>query len=116
MQPSWVMSQPELAGHYSIVASAPVQEFGGDEAQRRVVLLKARQEMAQAIRVHVESTLKIGMTEHNGQVDRSFDREDRISSAVALRLGQGRVIEEWRDPLDNMLYVWYATPNDSLKQ
>ncbi len=107
--PAWILN-PDKPGYQGVVGSAPKQDWGGREAQRRVALMKARQELAQMVRVQVESTTRSQVEEHAGKVSRDSDIETRLQSSVALSLDQARVIEEWVDPQSGELYLWLVTP------
>ena len=108
--PSWILN-PEKPGYQSVVGSAPKQDWGGREAQYRVALMKVRQELAQMVRVQVESTSKYHVEERAGKTSSEADTETRLRSSVDLRLDQARVIEEWTDPQSGVLYIWLVTPN-----
>lgn len=108
--PVWVMN-PDKPGYTSVVASAPKQDWGGHAAQYRVAQMKARQELAQMVRVRVESTNRSGTEDRAGAVSRSGDVETRIQSSVDLILESARVIEEWTDPQSGELYIWLVTPD-----
>lgn len=107
--PAWVMS-PEKAGHVSVIGSAPKQDWGGHAAQYRVAEMKARQELAQQVRVRVESINRYQTEDRSGTVSRSSDVETRLQSSVDLILEKARVIEEWTDPRSGELYIWLVTP------
>ena len=51
--PAWVLN-PDKPGYESVIGSAAKQDWGGHAAQYRVAMMKARQEMAQRIRVRGE--------------------------------------------------------------
>lgn len=108
--PAWVMN-PDKPGYTSVVASAPKQDWGGHAAQYRVAQMKARQELAQMVRVRVESVNRSGTEDRAGTVSRSGDVETRVQSSVDLILEAARVIEEWTDPQSGELYIWLVTPN-----
>lgn len=108
--PSWVLN-PDKAGYVSVVGSAPKQDWGGHAAQYRVAEMKARQELAQMVRVRVESTSKFATEDRAGKVSRSADIETKMQSSVDLSLESARVIEEWTDPKSGELYIWLVTPN-----
>ncbi|MBI5006991.1 MAG: LPP20 family lipoprotein [Nitrosomonadales bacterium] len=108
--PAWVLN-PEKPGHTSVVASAPRQDWGGRAAQFRVAEMKARQELAQMVRVRVESTNQSRVEDRAGAVSRSGDVETRLQSSVDLILEKARVVEEWSDPQSGELYIWLVTPN-----
>ena len=107
--PSWVLN-PDKPGYQSVVASAPRQDWGGHAAQYRVAEMKARQELAQMVRVRVESTNQYTTEDRAGKVGRSADVETRLQSSVDLSLESARVIEEWTDPQSGELYIWLVTP------
>ena len=108
--PSWVLN-PAKPGFQSVVGSAPKQDWGGHAAQYRVAEMKARQELAQMVRVRVESTNQYMTEDRGGKVSRSADVETRLQSSVDLSLESARVIEEWTDPKSGDLYIWLVTPN-----
>ena len=109
--PSWVLN-PDKAGFVSVVGSAPKQDWGGHAAQYRVAEMKARQELAQMVRVRVESTNKFSTEDRSGKVSRTADIETRMQSSVDLILESARVIEEWTDPKSGELYIWLVAPNN----
>ena len=108
--PSWVLN-PDKPGFVSVVGSAPKQDWGGHAAQYRVAEMKARQELAQMVRVRVESTNRYATEERAGKVSRSADMETKLQSTVELTLESASVIEEWIDPQSGELYIWLVTPN-----
>jgi hypothetical protein len=108
--PSWVLN-PEKAGFVSVVGSAPKQDWGGHAAQYRVAEMKARQELAQMVRVRVENTSQFATEDRAGKVSRSADLETKLQSSVDLSLEAARVVEEWTDPKSGELYIWLVTPN-----
>lgn len=107
--PAWILN-PDKPGYQSVVGSAPKQDWGGREAQYRVALMKARQELAQMVRVQVQSTNIYKVEDHDGKISRDSDIETRLQSSVGLSLDEARVIEEWTDPQSGELYLWLATP------
>jgi hypothetical protein len=107
--PAWILN-PDKPGYQGVVGSAPKQDWGGREAQYRVALMKARQELAQMVRVQVESTTRSRVEDRAGKVSRDADIETRLQSSVSLSLDQARVIEEWVDPQSGELYLWLVTP------
>ncbi len=108
--PAWVLN-PDKAGYVSVVGSAPRQDWGGHAAQYRVAEMKARQELAQMLRVRVESTNRYATEDHAGKVGRSAELETKLQSSVDLSLAAARVAEEWTDPQSGELYIWLVTPN-----
>lgn len=109
-RPAWILN-PDKPGYQSVVGSAPKQDWGGREAQYRVALMKARQELAQMVRVHVESTNQYQIEDRNGKISRDSDIEIKLQSIVGLSLDEARVIDEWIDPQSSELYLWLVTPN-----
>ncbi len=73
--------------------------------------MKARQELAQRIRVRVESTNRYKTEKHAGKVEREADIETKLQSSVELSLETARVIGEWTDPQSGELYIWLVTAN-----
>ncbi len=107
--PAWVLN-PDKPGFTSVVASAPKQDWGGHAAQYRVAEMKARQELAQMVRVRVESTNRYATEDRAGKVSRNADVETKLQSSVDLSLESARVAEEWTDPQSGELYLWLVTP------
>jgi hypothetical protein len=107
--PAWVLN-PGTPGHIGVIGSAPRQDMGGRDAQYRVAMLKARQELAQMIRVHVESTTRSQIEDRGGQVGRDLDVETRLRSTEALSLERARIVNEWVDPESGELYIHLVTP------
>jgi len=89
----------------------PEAGLGGHAAQYRVAEMKARQELAQMVRVRVESTNRYSTEDRAGAVSRNADVETRLQSSVDLSLESARVIEEWTDPQNGDLYIWLITKN-----
>lgn len=108
-RPAWVVN-PEKSGYLSVVGSAPPQDWGGYQAQYRVAMMKARQELAQMARVQVESTALFSVEERSGEVGRTSDIETRLRSNTDINLDEARVIEEWVDPQTGELYLWLVIP------
>lgn len=108
--PAWVLN-PDKPGYVSVVGSAPKQDWGGHAAQFRVAEMKARQELAQQVRVQVESVNRARTEDRSGVVSRSGDVETKLQSSVDLILESARVVEEWTDPQSGELYIWLVTPN-----
>lgn len=107
--PAWILN-PDKPGYQSVVGSAPKQDWGGREAQYRVALMKARQELAQMVRVQVQSTNTYKVEDHDGEIGSNSDIETKLQSSVGLSLDEARVIEEWTDPQSGELYLWLVTP------
>ena len=108
-RPEWILN-PEKPGYYSVVGAAPIQEVGGRTAQFRVAELKTRKELAQMIRVHIESTVQSTVEQRDGKITRQGDIEMKLQSSVELSLDAARIIEEWTDPKSGKLYIWLVTP------
>jgi uncharacterized lipoprotein YajG len=108
--PAWVIN-PDYPGHIGVVGSAPRQDMGGQDAQHRVAMLKARQELAQMIRVHVESTTRSEVEDRGGRVSRDLEVQTRLRSTEALSLERARVVDEWVDPETGELYIHLVTPS-----
>lgn len=72
--------------------------------------MKARQELAQMIRVHITSSSQSNAEDHNGKLTRDEAIEIKLQSSVDLELNSARVIEEWTDPKNGSLYIWLTTP------
>jgi hypothetical protein len=108
--PAWVLS-PEKTGFVSVVGAAPVQDWGGRDAQYRVALKKAHQELAQMVRVQVKSTTLVKSEVSKDGLKQEADIETRLQSNVGLSLDAAQVIEQWSDPHSGMLYIWLVTPN-----
>lgn len=108
--PAWVLN-PDKAGYVSVVGSAPKQDWGGHAAQYRVAEMKARQELAQMVRVRVESASEFATEDRAGKISRNADIETKLQSSVDLSLESARVLEEWTDPNSGELYIWLVTPN-----
>ncbi|MDP2805125.1 MAG: LPP20 family lipoprotein [Gallionellaceae bacterium] len=108
--PSWVLN-PEKAGFISVVGAAPQQDWGGRDAQFRVALKKAHQELAQMVRVQVQSSSRFKSETSKAGLTQDADVETRLQSNVGLSLDAARVIEEWTDPQSGVLYIWLVTPN-----
>ena len=107
--PAWFLN-PDTPGHIGVIGSAPKQDMGGRDAQYRVAMLKARQELAQMIRVHVASTTRSQVEDRGGRVSRDLEVETRLRSTEALSLDRARVVNEWVDPETGELYIHLVTP------
>ena len=108
-RPAWLLN-PEKQGYQNVVAAAPRQARGGYDAQYRVAVMKAYQELAQIQRVQVTSTNRMLLEDRGGKVTRNLDVETQLQSRVALGIGEARVIEEWVDPKNGDLYIWLVVP------
>lgn len=109
IQPVWI-ANPEKNGYLSVVGSAPTQEWGGHQAQYRVALMKARQELAQMVRVQVESSAQFSVEENSGEVSRASDIETKLRSNTEINLDEARIVEEWTDPHTGELFLWLVVP------
>lgn len=107
--PDWILN-PDKPGYKSVVGSASKQDWGGRDAQYRVALMKARQELAQMIRVRVESTAQSRIEDRGGKINHDADVEIKLQSSEGLQLDDVLVIEEWVDPQSGELYLWLAIP------
>jgi len=107
--PAWVLN-PDKAGYVSVVGSASRQDWGGHAAQYRVAEMKARQELAQMVRVRVESANRYATETRAGKASTSAEVETKLQSSVDLSLEAARVAEEWTDPQSGELYIWLITP------
>jgi hypothetical protein len=106
--PAWVLN-PDKPGFESVVGSAPVQDWGGRAAQYRVAEMQARKQLAQMLRVNVKSTNRLHEELRAGKFSSEADIETQVSTKVELSLESARVIEEWVDPQDGILYIWMVT-------
>jgi hypothetical protein len=107
--PAWVVN-PDLPGYTGVIGAAPPQDMGGRDAQYRVAMLKARQELARMIRVQVEARTTTRIEERRGQTTQDYDSEMRLRSNEALQLDRARVVDEWVDPETGELYLHLVTP------
>jgi outer membrane protein W len=103
-KPSWIVS-PERNGFISVVGFAPKQSVGGEAAQRRVALLKARQQLGQMVRVRVENNFRHEQQVVNGYVSQTVDSDTRLSSQAALNLSNATVTAQWFDSANGDLYL-----------
>jgi hypothetical protein len=106
--PAWVLN-PDLPGHTGVIGSAPRQDMGGRDAQYRVAMLKARQELARMIRVQVEARTTTRIEERGGRAMQDYDSEMRLRASEALQLDRARVADEWVDPETGELYLHLVT-------
>ncbi len=113
-KPRWVMS-PERPGYISVVGFAPRQQDGADDAQYKVAMMKARQELAQMVRVRVQNTLQQTVREANGAVTTQGGSVTTLSSTAALRLDRAEVNAQWKDPTDGSLYILLELPEGAPK-
>jgi hypothetical protein len=113
-KPHWVLS-PEHSGYISVVGFAPRQPVGGDEAQYKVAMMKARQELGRIVRVRVQNTLSYSTQEAGGKVTSAGSSVTTLSSTAAIRLEQAEVTAQWKDPADGGLYLLLEMPELSQK-
>ncbi|MDH5765468.1 MAG: hypothetical protein OEZ38_05565 [Gammaproteobacteria bacterium] len=106
--PYWVIN-PEIDGFVAVSASAPKQNMGGEQAQRRVALTKARQQLAEHIRVRVQSEYDTFIEESNGKVTINQDLKAKMQSRVLMDMGKARILNEWVDPASGELFIHYVT-------
>ncbi|MDH4190434.1 MAG: LPP20 family lipoprotein [Betaproteobacteria bacterium] len=107
--PAWVLN-PDQPGLIGVIGSAPRQEMGGRDAQYRVAMIRARQELARMIRVQIQATSTTRVEERNGRATQDFDSEMRMRANEALRLDRARVVDEWVDAETGELYLHLVTP------
>lgn len=103
-KPDWLVS-PERNGFISVVGYAPKQTSGGSAAQRRVALMKAQQQLAQIVRVRIESTFQHEQLVTNGMATQSSVSSTRVSSSAALKLNNAEIGAQWFDPDNGDLYL-----------
>ena len=106
--PAWVLN-PQINGFEAVSASAPKQKMGGDYAQRRVALTKARQQLAEQIRVRVQSVYLNSITDAGGEVSISQSMKTKMRSRVMLNMGNAKILSEWVHPTSGDLYIHYVT-------
>ena len=106
--PAWVLN-PQINGFEAVSASAPKQKMGGDYAQRRVALTKARQQLAEQIRVRVQSVYMNSITDAGGEVSISQSMKTKMRSRVMLNMGNAKILSEWVHPASGDLYIHYVT-------
>lgn len=109
IKPEWLIS-PERAGTISMVGYAPRQADNNESAQYKVAVMKARQELAQMVRVRVQSQSELAVTDNNGTVSATANQATRLTSKAALRLNDARVTRQWTDPADGGLYLLLEIP------
>jgi hypothetical protein len=109
-RPEWLLS-PEREGYISVVGFAPRQASGGSEAQRRVALLKAHQQLGQIVRVRIENTQPQETQVKNGKVTQSAESFTRASSHAKMNLSDAEVTAQWVDQNNGDLYILFELPN-----
>ena len=109
-KPDWVVS-PERSGFISVVGYSPKQTRGGEEAQKRVALMKARQQLGQMARVRVENTYQqVQQVKNGGAASVTVDSTTRLSSSAALNLGIAEITAQWVDSANGDLYLLLELP------
>lgn len=108
-RPSWIQS-PEKVGFISVVGYAPKQASGDESVQYRIALMKARQELAQIVRLRVENVTYQSVTDSNGQIDEEHTVTTRLTSRSALSLNRLRESARWSDPASGGLYLLLELP------
>lgn len=110
LKPTWVLN-PERVGYISVVGFAPKQQQGGKQAQYKVAMLKAQQELAQIVRVRVRNHISQTIQESNGNSTSNENVTTSLNTNVSLRLGNANVSAQWIDPSDGGLYLLLEIPN-----
>ncbi len=111
-RPQWVFS-PERSGFISVVGYAPKQTSGDTEAQQRVALMKARQQLGQMVRVRVENTAHQVQVVQNIKSTLAVASDTRLSSSARLNLGNAQESALWLDPANGDLYLLMELPENS---
>ncbi len=111
-RPQWLIS-PERSGFISVVGSAPKQATGGTEAQQRVALMKAHQQLGQMVRVRVENIVRQVQQVQNGKATLDVASNTRLTSSAALNLGNAQESALWLDPVNGDLYLLLELPESS---
>jgi hypothetical protein len=94
--PSWVVS-PERSGFISVVGYAPQQPDGNESAQYKVALMKARQELAQMVRVRIQNKTEQTLIDDNGKVSSTGNSATQLSTKAAIRMNAAEVNAQWID-------------------
>lgn len=110
-KPDWVTAQPAALGDGSLsfTVSAPPQNMGGLEAQRRTATLLAQKELANYINSNVESVEVTSQRSDRGETD--YQQYARVSSKVGISAQRYRVDKEWLDPVTGILYLRLLFPS-----
>lgn len=107
--PNWFYN-PHTAGYVGVASSAPVQQMGGIEGQRRYALLKARSEMARMQNVQVEARSETFQEVSRAGVKFNHDDYRKLSTTQALDLYNVIIKDEWINPETGELFLWLAYP------
>lgn len=102
-KPDWIDS-PQKSGYIRIVGSAPRQADGNESTQYRIAMMKARQEMAQMVRVRVQNTIEQTATHSSGAVSVTANSASRLTSRAAIP-GDAQVVAQWIAPESGVLYL-----------
>lgn len=108
-KPGWVVS-PERSGYISVVGYAPLPADSNEAAQYKVAMMKARQELAQMVRVRVQNKIEKTVVDDNGAVSSTANSATRLSSKAAIRMSDAQVAEQWIDPSNGGLYLLLELP------
>ncbi len=110
-KPDWVTAQPAALGDGSLsfTVSAPPQNMGGIEAQRRTAMLLAQKELANYLSSHVESVEVT--SQGTGKGDADYQQYARVSSKVGISAQRYRVDKEWLDPITGVFYLRLLFPS-----
>ncbi len=110
MPPDWFYN-PGNNQYLGVTGAAPVQDFGGIDAQRRVALIRARAELGRIAKVHVDSENNINTTVNSNGVVKSSNSYIKLTSAEVLDLIDAEIKEEWIHPKTGELYIWLVLPH-----
>lgn len=103
--PAWI-NQPEQDNLNGVVGWAPPQDFGGQEAQYRVALLKARKSLAESIQTRIEVTITQAQKESGKTAQLEAQQKATLRTHVSLQLERAYVAAEWLEPDTGNLYLW----------
>jgi len=106
--PNWV-SSPERTGFISVVGYAPRQPEGNESAQYKVAMMKARQELAQMVRVRIQNKTEQTLIDDNGAVSSSSSVATQLSTKAAIRMNGAEVNAQWVDD-NGGLYLLLERP------
>jgi hypothetical protein len=109
VKPRWILS-PEHAGYISVVGFSPKQPRGGEQAQYKVAMLKAQQELAQIVRVRVRNNTSHMVQESDGKATSSENINTSLETNTAIRLMNANVSAQWVDASDGGLYLLLEVP------
>lgn len=108
-KPSWIVS-PERIGYIRVVGYAPKQSDGNEAAQYKVAIMKARQELAQVVRVRVQNVGAQTISDNNGEIHVTSNSTTRLSSKAAIRMSTAQVAAQWQDQQNGGLYLLLELP------